>query len=117
MWSVLMLNFHLKKKAVKLRILTLLRERGQLSIADIQLFSGFNRTRVYRLVKDLKEISEKVGFSPLRIFFSTATRSASLKIHRFFGRFAPRSLLPEKIYSRSKPTFQLFQRSPKVREK
>jgi len=51
------------------------------------------------------EISEKVGFSPLRIFFPTATPSASLKNHRFFGRFAPRSLLPEKIYSRSKPPF------------
>jgi len=51
----------------------------------------------------LMEISEKVWFSPLRIFFLGATRSAALKNHRFFGRFAPRSRLPEKIYSGSKP--------------
>jgi len=44
------------------------------------------------------EISEKVGFSPLRIFFPTAMRSAALKNHRFFGRFPPRSLLPKKIF-------------------
>jgi len=52
-----------------------------------------------------EEISEKVGFSPLRIFFPTATPSTSLENQIFFGRFAPRSLLPEKIYSRSKPPF------------
>jgi len=52
-----------------------------------------------------KEISKKVGFSPLRIFFPTATRSAAVKNYRFLGRFVPRSLLPEKIYSRSKPLF------------
>jgi ATP-dependent DNA helicase RecG len=44
----------LDEEAVSLRIEALLKERGELSNSDIQRFSGFNRTQVYRLVKDLE---------------------------------------------------------------
>jgi ATP-dependent DNA helicase RecG len=45
----------LDKEAVALRIEALLRERGTLSNSDIQRFSGYNRTQVYRLVKELEK--------------------------------------------------------------
>ena len=52
----------LDKEAVKLRILTLLRERGRLTNAEIRRFSGFGRVQVYRLVKDL-EAEGKIRFA------------------------------------------------------
>jgi ATP-dependent DNA helicase RecG len=51
----------LEQEAVKLRILAILRERGRLTNAEIRRFSGFNRTQVYRLVKEL-EAERKVRF-------------------------------------------------------
>ena len=44
----------LDEEAVRLRILSLLRERGKLTNAEIRRVSGFNRTQVYRLVKSLE---------------------------------------------------------------
>jgi len=51
----------LEEEAVRLRILALLKERGQLTNAEIRRFSGFNRTQVYRLIKNL-EAEGKVRF-------------------------------------------------------
>ena len=51
----------LDEEGVRLRILALLRERGRLTNAEIQRFSGYNRMRVYRLVKEL-ERQNKVKF-------------------------------------------------------
>jgi ATP-dependent DNA helicase RecG len=44
----------LEEEAVRLRILALLKERGQLTNAEIRRFSGFNRNQVYRLIKSLE---------------------------------------------------------------
>ena len=44
----------LDKEGVRLRILALLRERGRLSNAEIRRFSGFSRTEVYRLLKEME---------------------------------------------------------------
>jgi len=44
----------LEQEAVRLRILALLKERGQLTNAEIRRFSGFNRPQVYRLIKNLE---------------------------------------------------------------
>lgn len=51
----------LEEEAVRLRILALLKERGQLTNAEIRRFSGFNRNQVYRLIKSL-EAEGKVRF-------------------------------------------------------
>lgn len=50
------------EESVRLRILALLRERGQLTNAEIRRFSGFSRTQVYRLLKEL-EREGKVRFA------------------------------------------------------
>jgi ATP-dependent DNA helicase RecG len=44
----------LDEEAVALRIVALLHERGSLTNAEIRRFSGFNRSQVYRLVKELE---------------------------------------------------------------
>jgi ATP-dependent DNA helicase RecG len=54
-------EFPLEEEAVRLRILALLKERGQLTNAEIRRFSGFNRNQVYRLIKSL-EAKGKVDF-------------------------------------------------------
>jgi ATP-dependent DNA helicase RecG len=44
----------LEEEGVRLRILALLQERGRLTNAEIRRFSGFSRTQVYGLVKQLE---------------------------------------------------------------
>lgn len=48
----------LEEEGVRLRILTLLRERGRLTNSEIRRFSGFSRVQVYRLMKRLEENGE-----------------------------------------------------------
>lgn len=48
----------LEEESVRLRILTLLRQRGRLSNAEIRRFSGFSRVQVYRLLRRLEEEGE-----------------------------------------------------------
>jgi ATP-dependent DNA helicase RecG len=48
----------LEEEAVRLRILALLKERGQLTNSEIRRFSGFNRNQVYRLIKSLEAQGE-----------------------------------------------------------
>lgn len=48
----------LEEEGVRLRVLTLLRERGRLTNAEIRRFSGFSRVQVYRLMKRLEENGE-----------------------------------------------------------
>lgn len=45
----------LDEEGVRLRILALLRERGRLTNAEIRRFSGYDRLRVYKLLKRLEE--------------------------------------------------------------
>jgi len=51
----------LDKEATKLRVLSLLRERGRLTNSEIRRFSALDRAQVYRLVKEL-EATEKIRF-------------------------------------------------------
>jgi len=51
-------DLRIDEEAVRLRMLTLLRERGRLTNAEIRRFSGFSRTQVYRLVKQLEAEGE-----------------------------------------------------------
>jgi ATP-dependent DNA helicase RecG len=51
----------LDREGVKLRILSLLRERGRLTNSDIRRFSAMDRIQVYRLVKEL-EADGKIRF-------------------------------------------------------
>lgn len=51
----------LDKEGIKLRILTLLRERGKLTNSEIRRFSALNRTQVYLLAKEL-EADGKIRF-------------------------------------------------------
>lgn len=51
----------LDKEGIKLRILTLLRERGKLTNAEIRRFSSLSRTQVYGLAKEL-EAEGKIRF-------------------------------------------------------
>lgn len=44
----------IEEEAVRSRIVALLRQRGRLTNAEIRRFSGFSRTQVYRLVKELE---------------------------------------------------------------
>jgi len=67
-------EFPLEKEAVKLRIITLLREREHLSNAEIRRFSGFNRTQVYRIVKELE--------SDGRIIFAGRGRGGHIKLKK-----------------------------------
>jgi len=55
-------DFALDEEAVKLRIIALLRERGQLTNSEIRRFSGFSRVQAYRLVKEL-EGEKKIRFA------------------------------------------------------
>jgi uncharacterized membrane protein len=55
-------EFPLEQEAVRLRILSILRERGKLTNAEIRRFSGFSRVQVYRLVKGI-EAEGKIHFS------------------------------------------------------
>ena len=48
----------LEEEGVRLRILTLVRERGRLTNGEIRRFSGFNRIQVYRLLKQLEKEGE-----------------------------------------------------------
>jgi len=51
----------LDKEGIKLRILSLLRERKKLSNSEIQRFSSLNRSQVYRIVKGM-EAEGKIHF-------------------------------------------------------
>jgi ATP-dependent DNA helicase RecG len=48
----------LEEENVRLRILALLRQRGQLNNSEIRRFSGFSRVQVYRLIKQMEEEGE-----------------------------------------------------------
>lgn len=52
----------IEEEAVRLRILTLLHERGKLTNAEVRRFSGFSRTQVYHLVKELEK-ERKIRFA------------------------------------------------------
>jgi ATP-dependent DNA helicase RecG len=54
-------EFPLEQEAVRLQILSILRERDKLTNAEIRRFSGFSRVQVYRLVKNL-ETEGKIRF-------------------------------------------------------
>jgi len=51
----------LDREAIKLRILSLLRERNKLTNSEIRRFSSLDRVQVYRLVKEL-EAEDKIRF-------------------------------------------------------
>jgi ATP-dependent DNA helicase RecG len=48
------------QEAVRLRVLTILRERGALTNADIRRLSGYGRQEVIRLMRELREGGEIV---------------------------------------------------------